>query len=146
LISLKEGVYTSSEPAEKDRKRVPVTKTHLKAFGARLKEARESKFSITQFARLLKKNAGTVRNYESGNYLPSVKTLIEIIEALEVSPDYLLGPLVEIPVDDELNTIVERVKRICGSEEDREVIKLLIHRYKLPAREKPSRKPKKNSR
>ena len=113
---------------------MPVTKDHLKAFGARLKEARESKFSIAQFAKILKKDTGTLRNYESGNYLPSVKTLIEMIEALEVSPDYLLSPLVEMGIDDELNTIIERVKRICESEEDREAIKLLIHRYKLPGR------------
>lgn len=125
---------------------MPVTKNHLKAFGARLKEARGSKFSIAQFAKRLKKDPGTLRNYESGNYLPSVKTLIEMIEALEVSPDYLLGPLVETCVDDELNTIIERLKRICASEEDREAIKLLIHRYKLPARGKPSRRAKKNNR
>jgi transcriptional regulator with XRE-family HTH domain len=124
---------------------VPVTKTRLKAFGARLREARAAKFSITQFAKLLKKNAGTLRNYESGNYLPSVKTLIEMVEVLEASPDYLLGPLVETRVDDELNTIIERLKRICGSEEDRDAIKLLIHRYKLPARGKPSRRAKKNT-
>jgi len=111
---------------------VPVTKKNLKAFGQRLKEAREARFSIDEFAKILKKDAGTLRNYESGNYLPSVKTLIEMIEALEVSPDYLLCPLVEIGIDDELNTIIERVKRICESKEDREAIKLLIHRYKLP--------------
>jgi len=115
---------------------VALTRKNLKAFGARLKEVRESKFNIDQFAKILKKDTGTLRNYESGNYLPSVKTLIEMIEALQVNPDYLLSPLIEINVDDELNKIIEKIKLIYENEEDREAIKILIKRYKIPEREK----------
>ncbi len=113
-----------------------LTRKNLKAFGARLKEVRESKFNIDQFAKILKKDTGTLRNYESGNYLPSVKTLIEMIEALHVNPDYLLSPLIEINVDYELNKIIEKIKLIYENEEDREAIKILIKRYKIPEREK----------
>jgi hypothetical protein len=86
-----------------------------------------------------------LENIDCAHVLSFGTKQIEIIEALKVSPDYLLGPLVETHVDNELNTIVERVKRICDSKEDREAINLLIHRYKLPAREKLSRKTKKNT-
>jgi len=115
---------------------VPITKKNLKAFGTRLKEAREnSQFSIKELAKILKKDPGTLRNYESGNYLPSIKTLIEIIELLKVNPDYLFAPLIEMDIDDELNKIIEKVKRIYESEGDRETIKTLINRYKLPEKD-----------
>jgi len=112
---------------------MPVTKEKMKAFGARLKEAREnSGLSTKELAKILKKDPGTLRNYETGNYLPSIKTLIEIIEVLKVNPDYILAPLVEMDIDDELNKIIEKVKRIYKSEGDREAIKTLINRYRLP--------------
>lgn len=106
----------------------------MKAFGARLKEIRESRFTIKQFAQIVKEDVGTLRNYESGNYLPSVKTLIEMIEALQVNHDYLLSPLIETHLDDELNKIIEKINLIYENEEDREAIKMLIKRYKIPER------------
>ena len=112
-----------------------INRESLKVFGARLREIRKHKFTTGQFAKMIHKDVGTIRNYESGNYLPSVKTLIEIIEALQVNPDYLLSPLIEAPLDDELNKIIERIKLIYEHEGEREALKVLLRRYTIPGKE-----------
>lgn len=53
-----------------------LTKENIKALRARLKSAKESKFNIKQFAKILKRDTGTLRKYESGKCLPLVITLI----------------------------------------------------------------------
>ena len=112
-----------------------ITRESLKAFGSRLREIRKQKFTTAQFSKKIHKDVGTIRNYESGNYLPSVKTLIEIIEALQVNPDYLLGPLIETHLDDELNKMIERIKLIYEHEGEREALKVLLSRYTIPGKE-----------
>jgi len=48
----------------------------------------------------------------------------------------MLSPLIGINLDDELNKIIEKIKLIYENEEDREAIKILIKRYKIPERGK----------
>ena len=60
-------------------------------FGRRLNKIRKSKgFTAQKMADLLSVSIRTYRNYESGHSSPSLETLIEIADILNVSIDYLL--------------------------------------------------------
>ena len=61
-------------------------------FGPNLKEARTSRFmSQLQLALKAKVTQGTLARWESSETYPNVQNLIELCEALDMSPDDLLS-------------------------------------------------------
>lgn len=60
-------------------------------FPQRLNETRKEKgYTAQKMADLLSVTIRTYRNYESGNSLPNLYTLVRIADILDVSTDYLL--------------------------------------------------------
>lgn len=49
------------------------------------------KYSQAQVAKKLNKTRATISNYETGQKIPSVQTLIELAELFNTSLDYLVG-------------------------------------------------------
>ena len=60
--------------------------------GERLKEARiNKKLSQQQLGDLMGVSKVSVCGYEKGNRTPNINNFLQLIDILEVSPDYLLG-------------------------------------------------------
>lgn len=61
-------------------------------FGERLRALRLSKkYTQAQVAKKLNKTKATISNYENGQKIPSIQTLIELSELFNISLDYLVG-------------------------------------------------------
>lgn len=64
------------------------------SFGARLNRLHvNAGYDIARFADKILIGRGTLREYECGQLLPSLATLLRICETLEVSLEYLLAPM-----------------------------------------------------
>lgn len=61
-------------------------------FGGRLKEIRVSKnLTQKQLALLISSTERGIQRYESGERKPNFDAIIALVEALDISADYLLG-------------------------------------------------------
>lgn len=93
-------------------------------FNERLKEIRIKK-ELTQeeFAKLLNISPSAISLYESGSREPSLATLVNIANVLDVSTDYLLGlsdseKTVKVIISpDDKQEIVNKVLKILNAEE-----------------------------
>lgn len=94
------------------------------SFNERLKEIRIKK-GLTQeeFAKLLNISSSAISLYESGSREPSLATLVNIANVLDVSTDYLLGlsdseKTVKVIISpDDKQEIVNKVLKILNAEE-----------------------------
>ncbi|MCI8445595.1 MAG: helix-turn-helix transcriptional regulator [Bacilli bacterium] len=75
--------------------------------GDRLKEARiRKRLSQQQLGDMMKVSKVSICGYEKGNRTPNINNFLQLLEILEVTPDYLLGrDVFAIRDDDEQYTI-----------------------------------------
>lgn len=83
-------------------------------FGARLHDARRSSgLSSDRVAELCHCAPAFIRAIESGVKLPSVPRLVELCNALEVTPNTLLGNEIVFPIGEYSEVNNERVRKLA---------------------------------
>lgn len=88
-------------------------------FGRRLKKIRlEQNFTTNMLAAACDKNPVFIRQIECGSKAPSISTLIELCNALQVSPLYLLGDEINIKSDNSLEELVLRMNSLSPQQLD----------------------------
>ena len=109
---------------EKDRKVYP----HA-SFGKRLKEAREKTVykDMKKYSKITHIKEQTLYNYEQGRVFPPIDKFIRICKALDVTPSYLLLPLLKLdPLDEDLINLWKKIKEWRESKEAWEIVKHMI--------------------
>ncbi len=88
--------------------------------GERIKQARKNKgYSQEQLGKLLGVSKVSICGYEKGMRTPTMETFIDLINYLDLSPDYILGRDINVVCDDSTNY----TKKI--SKEDLDILKEL---------------------
>jgi transcriptional regulator with XRE-family HTH domain len=119
----------------------------MSKFAERLKELRAKKnISQDELAIILDIPRSTIAGYETGTRaLPRKKRLIELANFFEVSVDYLIGTLDNIPTEDmkqQINNLLEDTlvhydnKYIYSVEEREKIIKILVNLSTLSMEER----------
>lgn len=79
-----------------------------RSFGRRLYQVRKAKkITSSEMANILGLTPSFVRQIECGNRSPSIDTLIDVCNLLNISPDYLLEGDLKIMATDEVTKIEE---------------------------------------
>ena len=83
------------------------------AFGKRINQARKEKqLTSDKLAEICDITPVFIRQIEGGVRLPSIPNLIEICNALQVSPDYLLGEDLKISDMEIVDRLVSRIRTL----------------------------------
>ena len=94
--------------------------------GERIKQARKNKnLSQQELGDLLGVSKVSICGYEKGVRIPTMENFLQLIEILDLSPDYLLGRDVDCVSDEEEKYSVKLAK------EDLEIIKEIKHNREL---------------
>lgn len=87
-----------------------------KLFGKKVNYIRKQrKLTSEKLAELCDVNSGHIRQIESGARFPSFSLLIDLCNALNVSPDYLMAQELHLPSDnseDIYSAVYEKVKKL----------------------------------
>ncbi|MDD2518370.1 MAG: helix-turn-helix transcriptional regulator [Bacilli bacterium] len=79
--------------------------------GERIRKARQNKgLSQEEFGKLIGVSKVSVSGYEAGIRIPSLKTLIQIVDFLEVNFDYVLGREITTVSDSDIEYQVKLAK------------------------------------
>ena len=79
-----------------------------KAFGKRINTARkEKRVTSEKLSEIVGKNAVFIRQIEGANKLPSLPTFVDICNALNVSPNYLLFDSIKDNAQDNVEEIID---------------------------------------
>ena len=81
--------------------------------GYRIKEARKSKgLSQQQLGDMLGVSKVSVCGYETGTRIPTLDNFVQLIEILDLTPDYILGREVSVVAENEESYTVKFLKMI----------------------------------
>ena len=85
-----------------------------KAFGKRINTARkEKRVTSEKLSEIVGKNAVFIRQIEGANKLPSLPTFVDICNALNVSPNYLLFDSIKDNAQDNVEEIIiHKIRKI----------------------------------
>lgn len=94
-----------------------------KAFGKRINTARKEKRVISEkLSEIVGKNAVFIRQIEGANKLPSLPTFVDICNALNVSPNYLLFDSIKDNAQDNVEEIIIQKIRMLTPEQTKVVL------------------------
>jgi transcriptional regulator with XRE-family HTH domain len=94
-----------------------------KAFGKRINTARkEKRVTSEKLSEIVGKNAVFIRQIEGANKLPSLPTFVDICNALNVSPNYLLFDSIKDNAQDNVEEIIIQKIRMLTPEQTKVVL------------------------
>ena len=94
-----------------------------KAFGKRINTARkEKRVTSEKLSEIVGKNAVFIRQIEGANKLPSLPTFVDICNALNVSPNYLLFDSIKDNAQDNVEEIIIQNIRMLTPEQTKVVL------------------------
>ena len=94
-----------------------------KAFGKRINTARkEKRVTSEKLSEIVGKNAVFIRQIEGANKLPSLRTFVDICNALNVSPNYLLFDSIKDNAQDNVEEIIIQKIRMLTPEQTKVVL------------------------
>ncbi|SDK81231.1 Transcriptional regulator, contains XRE-family HTH domain [Lacicoccus qingdaonensis] len=105
------------------------------SFSKRMKKARDNKkMTLAQLGKIIDKTEATVQRYESGS-IKNLKndTIVQIANALEVNPAYLMGWIDEPNTSEEENehtkAIAAHIREDATEEEIKEIQKFIDYTF-----------------
>lgn len=94
-----------------------------KALGNRINTARkEKRVTSEKLSEIVGKNAVFIRQIESANKLPSLPTFVDICNALNVSPNFLLFDSIKDNAQDNVEKIIIQKIRMLTPEQTKVVL------------------------
>jgi transcriptional regulator with XRE-family HTH domain len=97
-------------------------------FGKRIKKCREEKnMDMKTYAEITKIKESSLYKYEQGKIFPPIENFMRICKALDVTPSYLLLPLLKLdPPDEDLINIWKKIKEWRENKDTWEIVKHMI--------------------
>jgi transcriptional regulator with XRE-family HTH domain len=122
---------------DKEKKGYPYSE-----FGKRIKKCREEiNMDMETYSTITKINKASLYKYEQGKIFPPIDNFLKICKALDVTPSYLLLPLLELePTDQDLVILWKRIKELRKNQEGWNLVKSMIMCIEIYLREQESAK------